>query len=128
MSILFYAIAVCTLIAISSELFALIAPSYLISLLETSPEKLPRGKVLMFLSASSVFYVIDLVLLLLSGDSVFRLYAASLFALSILVWILKSRIRHLKYLIVSESTLCLIILIDVLRTVLTHYLRIFPVN
>jgi len=109
-------IGVCA--SICAEVFALMVPGKIIGLMEKPPEEIARSRFVMLLVALSMIYIVTTGMLLFSGDRVFTLYAAVLFMLSSSLWLLRRWIRHLRVLMTVDSTVCLIILIDVARTLL----------
>lgn len=104
--------------AVVAEIITLAFPEKLLGLLE--PENavsLPRW-LLAAMALLSICYLLAIGLMLFSGDKVFRIYAFLLMTLSAAGWALRKRIRHIRALVTVDSTLCLIILIDTIRSVL----------
>ncbi len=108
----------CATIGCIGEILVIIMPNRAIELLDhAQTESAPIPTSTMFLGVLSIFSVATTILLFLSGDPVFRIYGITLLALPLVVWLLKQKIKSIKYLIVGESTLCLIMLLDTIRTI-----------
>jgi hypothetical protein len=118
---LYFSLCICTAISITAEIISLLFPDQLLSLIEKKPEELHFTKLLMILSIMSLFYVVEIGLLLFSGDRIFRLYGLAFIVLSSTLILLRNRLSSLRYIIMIESAICLVMLIDVGRTLITCY-------
>ncbi len=86
----------------------------------SSPPPIP-DKLMRVFSVLSIFYLLDIFLLLFSNDRIFTIYGAILLAMSLLLWVLKRNLKKgMKAVALIESTICLIILIDVARTLVNR--------
>jgi hypothetical protein len=113
---------VCTAISIVAEIISLIFPDKLLDLIEKKPEEITFTPLLMTLSIMSLFYVVEIGMLLFSGDKIFRLYGLAFVILSGVLILLRKRLPALRYVIMLESAICLVILLDVGRTIIKCYL------
>lgn len=113
-----YAIAVlvCTIGAIAGEALALVAPRQIVGLLNTESAA-PMTPVLWSATVLSVFYLFDLGLLLFTGDALFAGSAIAIGAMGLLLVVFKKRIVASPWLMRYESTICLILLVNVALTV-----------
>lgn len=114
---LLIAIIICSLCGIATELHTIIFPGVVTDLLRRK-EPVDTTPGMIVLSILSLLYLIDMFLLAFSGDSIFILYAAILGLLSILMLAFQSFFARFKVLMMVESTICLIILLDVVRSIL----------
>ncbi|MBD3347346.1 MAG: hypothetical protein GF401_20000 [Chitinivibrionales bacterium] len=112
----------CSVAAAAAEIIGLLMPDRILSLVDQDPEKVQESKFPLAMGILSLFYIADILLLILADDKVFKMYGFILIALSLTVWLFRSRLKNLRFLMIVESTLCLIILIDVIRTVVRNFL------
>ena len=75
-----------------------------------------------FVFMLSGLYLGAIVLMLFSGVERFKLYALLLIALSFAAWLLRSLLLRMRVMQVAESTICLILLLDVARSLIRQYL------
>lgn len=114
-----YPLLVCACAGVVAEVIAVVVPDKVLSILDrTASEDLKPGPFLYLLGILSGFYLVAVVMLFVSGDRVFRIYGFVLLILSAAVWLLKRWVRRVRLLLLLDSIVCLIILIDVIRTVL----------
>jgi len=116
-----------TLFSLISEIITVLFPDSLVQLVTEKPDTITFTGVHKLLAVLSIVYMINVGLLLFSSDPVFRVYAFVLIFLSMSVWVLKKFVNYFKYIMIAESTLCIVILIDILRTILTMY-HILPLK
>lgn len=120
-------ILVATVAAVIAETVTLLFPDSLLQLIEKDPGE--QFELTLFQKVSgilSVAYMADIALLLFSGDSQFRLYAMVLVGLSLVIWIVRKRVPYFRYVLIAESTVCLVLLLDTARTAV-RLLGWFPV-
>ncbi|MBD3421562.1 MAG: hypothetical protein GF398_15700 [Chitinivibrionales bacterium] len=111
------ALTICATGALLAEGAVVTMPERVIDLLDNNQEVSELTSFMKFLGVTSLFYLAVLVLLFFSGDRVFRVYAGILIFLSSSMWLLKRFLRRIKYLMIGESTISIIILIDIIRTI-----------
>ena len=110
-------LVICSCVAIASEVVAILFINRIIVHMDQAQnDTLKPGPFLIMLGVLSAVYILDVVLLLFSGDPVFRLYGWVLILLSGLVWTFRQFFKRLKAVMIAESTICLVLLIDVVRT------------
>jgi hypothetical protein len=111
-------ILICSAGGIIGEAAAIAFPDKILALLDPErQEEALHSRLTLVLGALSAVYMADVVLLFLSKDTVFILYGYVLVLLSLVVWAARPWFLRWRYLMTLESTLCLIMLIDVVRTI-----------
>ncbi len=113
-----WAILICTLAAIIAELTTLLFPGAVLSLMDHDAEEMVGDWRFRLLGWLSLVYLIDIGLLLFSGDAIFQAYAGILVGLAVVLWLAHRWGRSMRYLLMAESAVCLTLLIDVARTIL----------
>jgi hypothetical protein len=111
-----------TVLSITAELITVLFPQKMVDIIETGQEG-ENGEVynslfVKLLGAISVFYVITIGLLVFSPDPVFRVYGLLLVAMSAGMLLLRKQLVRSKYIVMTESAICLIVLLDVARTII----------
>jgi hypothetical protein len=112
-----YIVLVCTVVAIAAEVTTLLFPRTLLRIVSGDIDKMPSGPLPRILGIMSFIYMVDIALLLFSGDAVFRIYAVILMVLAFALWLTRKHIVDRHYVLMLESAVCLTILLDVARTV-----------
>ena len=107
----------CAGAGIISEIITISAPERVLEITEKDPEELFNSKFFRFLFTLSVLYILVILLLLFSGNDRFRLYAVVIMCISFSSWIFRSKLKKHTYILVAESTVSLILLIDIVRTI-----------
>jgi len=116
--VLAVAVLVCTGAAIVAETMALVFADRVLAMLAGGPDDVRFTAFLRVLAVLSVFYMLDLVLLLAAGEPVFRVYAFVLVAMGGLLWAMRKYVARWRVVVMLESTVCLVLLVDVAYTVL----------
>ncbi len=109
---------VCVCAGILSELITIAIPYKILGITEQEPEKLLKKRLYKVLFTLSGLYILSIVLLLFSGYERFRIYAFVILVLSLNGWVFRGTLKKHTYIVVIESTINLILLIDVVRTVI----------
>lgn len=112
----------CSTASIIAEVIALIMPDKILKIIERSPEEMQENKTMVLMGILSALYILNIIFLITASDKVFKLYGIILVSLSVSVWIIRKWLKHFKPVMIAESTLCLIVLIDVVRTTVARYL------
>lgn len=107
---------------IIAEIVSLTLADKLSAFMKDPKEQTLGPRILKFLGVLSVVYIVGIGILLFSPDQVFRVYGWVLIGLGLLGWLLRSFVGHIKALIVLDGIVCLIVLIDVFRTVMGRVL------
>lgn len=108
----------CAGAGIISEIITISAPERVLEITEKNPEEMFESKFYRFLFTLSGLYILVIILLLFSGNDRFRLYAVVIMCISFSGWIFRSKLKKHTYILVAESTISLILLIDIVRTVI----------
>ena len=108
----------CAGAGIISEIITISAPERVLEITEKNPEELFKSRFYRFLLTLSGLYILVIILLLFSGNDRFRLYAVVIMCISFSGWIFRSKLKKHTYILVAESTISLILLIDIVRTVI----------
>ena len=111
----------CTCAGIIAELITIAVPEKIISITEKKPDELLQKRFYKFILTLSSFYMLVVLLLLFSGIKRFQVYALILFIISVSGWLFRAKLKKHDYLIVAESTICLILLIDIVRSVVDNF-------
>ena len=106
----------CAGAGIISEIITISAPEKVLGIIEKDPEELFDSKFYRFIFTLSGLYILEIILLLFSGNERFRLYAVVIMCISFSSWIFRSKLKKHPYILVAESTVSLILLIDIVRT------------
>jgi hypothetical protein len=112
---------VCTGASIIAEVMSILFPDYLIGLVRENPALVRLHAFHYVLGILSLFYMVAIALLVFSSDRIFRIYGFVFIILSVTLTIYVRRRKALHYIVMAESALCLIMLIDVFRAVVTCY-------
>lgn len=110
-------ILVCACAGIISELITIAVPEKIISIVEKEPEELLKKRFYRMLFTLSGLYLLVVLLLFLSGNDRFQIYGLVILILSTIGWLFRKKLRQHMYLLVAESTVSLIVLIDVVRRI-----------
>lgn len=116
-----YILLFCAFCGILTELITIIIPDTIISLTNNNSEELFKKKFYRFVFLLSGFYMIVVVLLLASGVARFQVYGFILVCMSFFSWLFKSKHKKNTCILVMESTLSLILLIDVARSIIREF-------
>jgi hypothetical protein len=107
----------CSCAGIIAELITIAVPEKIISITEKNPEELLQKRFYKIIFTLSSFYMVVVLLLLFSGIQRFQIYALIIFIISFSGWLFRAKLKKHDYLVVAESTICLILLIDIVRSV-----------
>ena len=110
-------ILVCASAGIISELITIAVPEKIISIIEKDPGPLLQKRFYRMLFTLSGLYILVVLLLFLSGNDRFRIYGLIILSLSTIGWLFRKKLKQHTYLLVAESTVSLIVLIDVVRRI-----------
>lgn len=114
---------VCACAGIMSELITIAIPYKILGITEQEPEELLKKRLYKVLFALSGLYILSVFLLLFSGHERFCIYAFVILVLSMGGWVFRKTLKNHTYIIVVESTISLILLIDVVRTVVKEIIQ-----
>ena len=109
---------ICACAGIISEIITISVPDRVIDITEKNPEELFEKKFYRFLFTLSGLYVLVIILLIFSGSAKFRIYAMVIMCISLFGWVFRSTLKKHTNLIIAESTVSLILLIDIVRTII----------
>jgi hypothetical protein len=112
----------CTCAGIIAELITIAVPGKIISITEKNPEELLQKSFYKLIFLLSTFYMAVVLLLLFSGIRRFQVYGLVIFVISLSGWLFRAKLKKHDYLIVVESTICLILLLDIARSVINNFL------
>lgn len=119
-TVFLFILLVCAIAGVLSELITIAVPEKIITIPEQKPEELLKRKFYRIIFILSGLYMLVVVLLIFSGINRFQLYALIIFIMSVFGWIFKETLKKNEYVIVGESTICLILLLDVIRSIITN--------
>jgi len=85
---------------------------------EKNPEELINSKFYRFILTLSGLYILVIILLLFSGNDRFRIYAVVIMCISFSGWVFRSKLKKHTYILTAESTISLILLIDIVRIII----------
>ena len=109
---------ICACAGIISEIITIIVPEKIVDITQQDPEELIQKKFYKIVFALSGLYMLVVILLIFSGNNRFRLYAGVIFSISLIGWLFRSKLKKHIYILIAESTVCLILLIDVVRAII----------
>jgi drug/metabolite transporter superfamily protein YnfA len=111
-----------TAVAIVAELLTLVFSDRIVDLIGADDGELKElGRLHVVLAVLSLFYIVDIALLLFSGDRVFQAYGTVFVGLSVLLVLVRKWVTKMRFLVKIESAVCLAMLLDVARTVVGIY-------
>lgn len=110
----------CACAGIISEIITITVPEKIVDITQQDPEELIQKKFYKFIFALSALYMLVVILLIFSGNNRFRLYAVVILCISIFGWLFRAKLKKHIYIIVAESTVCIIMLIDIVRTIISE--------
>ncbi|MBD3393463.1 MAG: hypothetical protein GF418_15110 [Chitinivibrionales bacterium] len=116
------ALIMTVLAGIVSEVVTIAAPGRILGITDADPGELMQSRFYRVVFVLSGLYLLAIVLMLVSGSETFRRYAFLLIGLSLLAWIFRRLLLRIRALQVAESTACLVLLFDTLRTLTATYL------
>jgi hypothetical protein len=105
----------CAIAGVVSEVVTLGWPERVFGMLSQDPDELLRDRFHRFVFVLSAFYLLCVILLIFSGNERFRLYGIILVINAVVGWLFRHLLLRWRPLQVAGSTLCLILLIDVIR-------------
>jgi hypothetical protein len=108
-------ILVCACAGIASELITIIVPRRIVGMIGQDPAAFVLTRFYLLLFFLSGLYIIAVVLLVMSGIDLFRVYGVTILILSALGLIFKKILQRHIPLLLAESTINLILLLDVAR-------------
>lgn len=114
-------ILICACAGVISELITIALPEKIVKITEKEPDKLLKEKFYRLILILSFPYMLAIILLLFSGNERFRIYAVIILTISLFGWIFKTKLKHHLYIIMIESGICLILLIDVVRNIMREF-------
>ncbi len=114
-----YVLLITSIAGIIAEITAMVFAEKLTAFVNKPEENMLPDKLVSFLGVLSLLYIIGVVVLLFSSDPVFRMYGGFLIILGMAGWLLRRLVGRTRILIMIDGTICLVILIDVLRTVVS---------
>lgn len=114
---------VCVFAGIISEIITISMPDKVLGIAEKNPDEILNGRFYKVIFFFSAFYFLGIILMFFSGVDIFRMYAVWLLLVSFTAWILRKWLIRFRYLQITESTVCLIVLFDVLRTITKNIVK-----
>lgn len=113
---------VCALAGIISELLTIAMPDKILGITDSNPEELLANKFYKALFVLSGFYLVVVVLLFASGIERFQTYAFVMLCMSLLGLIFKTHLKKYPSVFILESTISLIILLDIVRRIVKEFI------
>jgi hypothetical protein len=113
----------CLAAGVILEVITVTAPARILKAQELDPEELLGNRFYKSVFILSAFYMIGIMLMFIADDRYLRIYATILLCSSIVVWFLKKWLARFQVIIIAESTVCLILLLDTLRKIITGAIR-----
>ncbi len=118
MSVLYDAFLLfCASAGVVSEIITIAVPEKIVGMLQRDPEEIVQQGFYRFVFVLSAFYLMAIILMFFSAFPVFRIYGVILLVNSLLIWIARKWILQYRFFQVAESTICLILLLDVVRKI-----------
>jgi hypothetical protein len=117
-SALSLAILVCTVPSMAAEAVSLVSPQTVLAMMPDDDGKSVTGPYQRLLMVASLFYMTALVLMVVCGDAIFQVSALAIVLLGSALWALRKHVLRRHWLLRLESTVCLVLLTNVLLTVL----------
>ncbi|MFW6221013.1 MAG: hypothetical protein ACOC4C_00980 [Fibrobacterota bacterium] len=119
MSIFFQHLLIfCSTAGVISELISIGWPEKIVGILQRDPEELIGDVFYRSVFILSSFYLLAIILLFFSEYRFFNTYAIILLLNSLFIWLFRRIVFRFRIIQIAESTLCLILLFDVIRTVI----------
>jgi hypothetical protein len=113
-----FTLLVCACAGIISEIITITIPEKIIDIVQKDPEELLHQRFYKFLLFLSGLYIGFVILLFFSGIDRFRYYGIIILVLSVSGWLLRAKLEKYTFLIIANSTVCLILLLDVVRGII----------
>ncbi len=107
---------------IISEIITITVPEKIISIIQKDPEQLLQQRFYKFVLILSGLYMGAIILLFFSGIDRFRSYAVIILCLSLTGWIFRAKLEKYTFFVIANSTVCLILLLDVVRGVIINFI------
>jgi hypothetical protein len=107
----------CSGAGVISEIITIAMPNRIVGMLQRDPDEIIHNGFYRFMFLLSSFYLLAIFLMFFSGYGVFKIYGLILLLNSFFIWIARKLVLRYRVMQVAESTLCLILLLDVIRTV-----------
>lgn len=108
----------CSCAGIIAEIITISAPEKVIGIIDNDPADIARNRFYRALFILSAVYMLLVILLFFSGNYRFRIYGAVIVAISISGWVFRSSFKKHTFIVIAESTISLILLFDIIRTVI----------
>ena len=102
---------------IIAEIVTISAPEKIIGIIDKDPNELTNDRFYRVLIILSAVYMLVIILLFFSGNNRFRIYGTVMVVISLFGWIFRSSLKKHTSIIIAESTIGLILLIDIVRTI-----------
>jgi hypothetical protein len=115
-----FILLICACAGIISEIITITVPEKIIDIVQKDPEELLQQRFYKFLLFLSGLYIGFVILLFLSGIDRFRYYGIIILVLSLSGWLLRAKLEKYTFLIIVNSTVCLILLLDVVRGIFLY--------
>ncbi len=107
----------CALAGVVAEIITIAVPERILGIADKDPDTILQGGFYRMVFVLSGMYLAGVVLMLVSGPQRFRAHGVVLCLLSVGVWLARKYLLRWRALAVAESTVCLIVLLDVVRNV-----------
>lgn len=117
-TLILIALLVCAAGGVIAELFTLAVPEKILGVAERDPQEVVGDRLFRLVFILSGLYLCAIVLMFVSGIEMFRLHATILVIMSLAAWLFRRILLRIRALQVAESTVCLIVLLDTMRSIL----------
>jgi len=114
---------ICSCAGIVAEILTISSPEKIMGMIDMDPAEITNDRLNRMLFTLSFVYMLVIVLLFFSGNGRFRVYGAVMVAISLLGWMFRSSLRKHTFIMRAESTISLILLVDIVRTTAADIIR-----
>lgn len=101
-----------------SELITIAAPGKVLGIVDSDPEELAASPLFRIILSLSALYLIAVVMMFTSGNSLFQTYGMIILGISLGIWMFRKPLLQHRYLQLAATTVCLVLLLDTVRKVL----------
>lgn len=108
---------ICTCAGVLAELITITDPAGVLRVAQSTAEDTSLSTFQRVLLALSLFYMVAIVLMVFSGSNRLGIYAGIIVCMSLAGWLLRPFLAKHLFLLVAESTVSLILLLDTARSI-----------
>ncbi len=94
------------------------APGKVLGIVDSDPEELAASPLFRIILSLSALYLIAVVMMFTSGNSLFQTYGMIILGISLGIWMFRKPLLQHRYLQLAATTVCLVLLLDTVRKVL----------